>query len=444
MIQFVLWLGLSLLLAYSWRKTPWKLVLAVVAVKVLVPSVAGSFLSGSWDANDSIHPSTWLLIVSFAVVVAAHAGEFASKVRSNSMLMFLMAFTTLFFAIETYFLRSGAPVGRLVNVYLFPFLLFVLVRAAAEIDRGAWRKMVLGFLTLAGIEAAIALVQVATGSSIFWTDYLTRFWWYRAGAVSRATGTLDSPLDLGYLLAVATPLLIHVRSAFLRYGTVFLFLAGVLATQSRQSLVAILFAVVFVVLRSKAHFFVKMLVSVSMAASTIWLVSGSVGSGVLARFMTDDGRSSSVRNIAYEYTWQNLGNNWLLGGGFGSSYELQGLVLSSSLENSYAILLFDAGGLVALIYTSIAISVLVGKGLQPGLRISGVLAVVLAAGYSGFMTQSACGALMWLVLALATPRGIKPPEPDPSHLSAPETRGRSAKNQRPGAVEPVRQSVGSL
>jgi hypothetical protein len=90
----------------------------------------------------------------------------------------------------------------------------------------------------------------------------------------------------------------------------------------------------------------------------------------------------------------------VFGNGWGSSYELKGTILETSLENGYAILAFDLGGVAVICLLLGQMSVLVSRRGIPGAWLAAAFAIVGGFSYSGITTMSAISIVMWTIFAM--------------------------------------------
>src|SRR5690606_1219362 len=96
-----------------------------------------------------------------------------------------------------------------------------------------------------------------------------------------------------------------------------------------------------------------------------------VFSGLIERFTGDDGNSTVARELATNYIVENLHTVLIIGNGWGDSYRLKGTVLATSLENGYAILAFDIGGLMVAVLIAVQLRIILSRGGVSGSWLAG-------------------------------------------------------------------------
>jgi hypothetical protein len=136
-----------------------------------------------------------------------------------------------------------------------------------------------------------------------------------------------------------------------------------------------------------------------------------VGTKALDRFGEAGSSSSDARSQAYDYQREHIADTAFIGNGFGASFGLADEDgLSSSLENGYAMFVYDFGllGTAALVGIQVAAVLRRRSSRLPGVRFAGVLACAFCAGFSSFATNSAAGVLLWSVIALNSAGVVHP------------------------------------
>lgn len=421
------WLTLCVILCLAFSDRLWVPVLVAIALRVLIPNLAVSTFLGS---NAGLHPASWLLYVTFLFYLVSNSAELRRGLGANATATFVALFAVFGLLVQTILFRTTRADLALLNTIVIAALAFVMLRSMCRANPAvsAAVRRLLVFLVI--VEAALALYQYASESPVVYTGQRVAAQLANGASLERAAGTFDSPLDLSFFLAVCTPLIWQIRLVpwLPTLAPVFLAGAGIAASQSRGGLVAYGVVIVIMALSGRRTLETR-LAMLALVATASWLLVGApLVQGSRARFQDDSG-SAEARRKAFELFTAELPDHLWKGGGYGSSfdYRTQGL-LSTSLENGYLMLVIDMGLVLTLVLVLSQLMMLVrcDRSLQhsTGVRISALAAMVLAATFSGLMTQAASALMLWVAL------GLVPPRPGPevdvageAELAEPRARG---------------------
>ncbi|GAA0966608.1 hypothetical protein FFA01_24410 [Frigoribacterium faeni] len=285
-----------------------------------------------------------------------------------------------------------------------PLVLFALVMR--DKDRSeTWSQTVRnGLLGLAVFESFLALVQFGTGRVLFFETARQEFWWYTSNQFNRATGTLDSPLDLAMLLLVALPLAVMTRRSWVRITAMFILTAGIALTASRLAIGLSAAAWLFALLGTRLSIGKKASIAVAAVTSLIVLLQTDLAQTALDR-LGGSVASSEVRGTAVSYMLQNVSDFIFLGYGYSRGGSLRDAgVLASSIENAALSFAYDFGALpTALWFLAMILLALVAWRVaeRRGLALALAFGLVMAVGYSSLSTRSAATPIFWTLVTLA-------------------------------------------
>lgn len=422
-MQLLIWIAVSAAVSIALSRKPHRVALFGLAVWIFIPSVAGQVLTGPALA---VHPGTWALLVGLAVVAArARSGAshaLAANLGSALTIITFVVFGTLVSLAE----RNASSAQSFLNIFVSAFAVFLLVRIVAYIEPGGIRHLTLGFILLALIQVPLALAQFATGDVLNFASERTAFYWFQPGVLVRAVGTLDSPLDLAFMLVAAIPLCAQIRRVPIRVLVSLSLAIGIILTQSRVGAVLAACGLLYLVARSKMGFPTRFVttVVVAIAASYLLLVPNKLTAGLFDRFEGST-QSTDARRLATELFFERIWQHSAVGTGFGSSGTFRELgALETSLENGFLMFAWDFGVPATLILLTMVASV-VARGLRgkarTGTVASVVVAIVAGASYSGLATQSASLTIFFFILGIAVPHtraslGVEGSSPSESSL----------------------------
>ena len=402
MVQLSVWMVICFAIALCLQKRPVLVLGLVLILRILVPSTGGWVLIGNWAGNAAIHPATLLLLSWAPFALLANIKAVGQEVRSRRLVHGFLALAVVLFLVVA-LIRSGpTSVIGLTNSVLAGILFFFMLRVMQIVQPGTMQRIVRLLITLMVLESVLVLFQWLTGTNLPWSAVID------FPVATRSLGTFDSPLDLGLAAAITIPLLATVRHPLVRYGSAILLLSAVVLSESRTPTIFAAVGVAYLVLVSmkSVRSFIAMLVV--LGVGTAVFLSLPILSGLLERFTGDDGNSAAARSVATDYILQNLQSVLIVGNGWGSSYQLKGTLLETSLENGYAILAFDLGGIAVVFLLLAQVSIALGKRGIPGAWLAVVLAIAGGFTYSGITTMSAISIVIWTSLAarVATPESV--------------------------------------
>lgn len=408
MFQLALWIAACFVVSVLLAARPVVLIACILVLRFGIPSPAGQLLEGSWEGAWAIHPASWLILSSFVVLAYIHFDKFETMVLNRLAVMSSLAAVVVFTTVMTADSRGLEALLRYFNVFVIPLLLMVIVLAVID-SRGArvlWCTMV----AIGLVQSCMGILQYSTNSALVFSSFHKyQYWWPADGRIDRALGTLDSPMDLAMFLAVCLALCLGVRNPYIRWLFALILGSGILVTQSRLGvgIAGMLLAIYGTYGLLRGSFRERVLIGVSVLVLPAILTS-SLAVGVSERWFVDDGNSLGNRTDAYDYFFAELLSHTIIGDGFGSSFELFGTVIRTSLESGYAIFVFDFGLLVTLIILAIQ-----GYGLMSAVTARSfnvatalLVAIIMCFGFSSFATQGSAAVTLWLLVALAfTTRG---------------------------------------
>lgn len=404
-VQLLIWIALSATVSIALARKPHRVALFGLAVWTLIPSVAGHLLTGS---TLGFHPGTWSLLVGL-IVVAGRAKSGASRAVTANLGSILTIVTFVVFGtLVSLAERNASSAQNFLNTFVSAFLIFLLVRCVASNDPDGIRRLTLGFVCLALVQVPLALAQFVTGDVLNFATERLAFYWFQPGTLVRAVGTLDSPLDLAFMLVVAIPLCAQIRRVPIRVAASMLLTMGIVLTQSRVGAALAVCGLLYLVARSKMSFTTRFVTTVVVATSVgyILLVPNPLTAGLFDRF-EGSSESTGARQLATELFFDRIWQHSIVGTGFGSSgtFREQG-ALATSLENGFLMLAWDFGVPAALVLGLLVVTIVV-RGLRgkatTGTIAAAVIATVAGASYSGLATQSASLTIFLFLLGIAVP-----------------------------------------
>ncbi|NDV08154.1 hypothetical protein GXW84_27290 [Rhodococcus sp. IEGM 248] len=404
MIQLVAWILACMGFSLVTYKKPVYFFAAVILLRFAIPSPASELIVGNWQGAWSFHPASWLVVAGALVLLPARTDLVARDFLRAPGLYYACTVFLVVSGLMTLLGPGAEAMLRYCNVAVVPLVFFVMIRIFLYGEKVLVRSLAYLVVIIVTIQAVLALAQWQLDSVLVFEHY-HRFqnWWPRSGVLGRSIGTSDSPLDLALILACGIPLTVVVKNDFIAYSISVLACAGIIVSESRQGVIYGALALVFVIgYRSRS------IISAVMSSTLIFLifsefVFNQIGGGLAGRFNSDDGGSSRTRELATSFFIDNLQNYLVTGGGYGFSFSLRGSLLSSSLENGYAIFVFDFGLPVVLLLTLIQVAILAVRRVDAGpYRLAAVLGVIMCFGYSSFATQSVAGLLVWTLIGFVS------------------------------------------
>lgn len=406
MAQLAVWMVVCFAVALTLQKRPVLVLAVVLAIRVLVPSTGGWVLIGNWAGNAAIHPATLLLLTWAPFFILGNISAVAAEVRRHRFIHGLLVLSVTLFLVVALVMSGPTSLIGLTNSVVGSVLFFFCARIAETSRPGAMSVLVKVLICLTAVESLLVIAQWLMGNLLPW-GAIVQF-----TLATRPLGTFDSPLDLGLAVALVIPLLVSIRSATLRYVCALLLVVAVVLSESRTPTILAVVGLAYLILSSMKSIrsLVAMLVVLGIGAAVV--TSLPILGGLAERFTGDDGNSSAARSVATDYIFQNITSVVLFGNGWGSSYQLKGTLLETSLENGYAILAFDLGGISVLILLVAQLLIALGRRGRPGAWLGALFAIAGGFTYSGITTMSAISIVMWAVLAARlSPVSVNSPAP---------------------------------
>jgi hypothetical protein len=295
-----------------------------------------------------------------------------------------------------------AAFGMAVEQICAPVAVFLLMGLCLQQDRGRLAVVRGVIICLAAVEAALALAQFVSHSTLLFTnDFESQSWF--GSIYGRWMGTLDHPLVLGLLLAAAVPLLGGLRRSWALGPTLVLLLGGLVVTQSRVGLVLGSVGALYV-LASRRSRGGAVSMGLLIAAAGVYAQHAGYFESLTQRVVDDTG-SAAARGYAWSYFLDHLADYSWVGGGMGSSYNTSARAgLGTSFENSYVMSAIDLGLIPATMYFGVMLACCVrairSKG-PFGLPLAATAAFAAPLTFSGLSARSVASCLVWLLFALA-------------------------------------------
>lgn len=421
-MQTLVWLLFSTIVVVLTQRRTSTLVIITVITYLSVPSVARGIFVGS---SVPLHPGTILVVLGLFFVLITRTPSVGRAVAPIGTRVFFLLLLATHAAIVT--IAGTGVVGLLINIIVAPICLLILVQVAfQEEGRAAGSRIGRALLLMAVCQAVLAAVQVTLKRTVFYEDDFARFHWFSAERFSRGLGTLDSALDLSFLLVISIPLCLLLRNASLRLIAASVLTVGVFTTQSRMGVALSILALAFVIVKGQSVK-ARIVAGTGMTVALGFILSSSFGQNFLSRAQNASG-STSRRMEAFEFIVENVSNNALLGKGLNSSYGIrQSSILGSSLENGWAMYAYDFGWVAAGLYFVLLVSVVI-TGLCNRvwtMSLIAVLALIMVSGYSSIMTQGASSVLTFLIAGLvlgSSTLKTSTPRFGPVHLTKPSEK----------------------
>lgn len=449
-------MGVCAIAAIALRNRPDVIVLVYTTLWILIPHVVTSFY-----IDFGIHPATFFVLFGLATTILTSSQAIRdawseSVVSAWGVYAALTAFLVLAGLSQAFAdnIFRGLPIA--LEQIIAPLAAFAVARCALFAGQNLLRRSLWLILLLAAAEAILALAQRAIHRWIPFEAFYSQQFVDASGRWERYGGTLDHPLALGLLLAIATWCLWVVPWAGIRLGLGVLFLAGIGMTQSRTGLVIAVAGFVVIVafaplstsrdIQSSPHLaFLRRatpIAVVSIFAFFLWRYV--VEADIIQRLLAGDGSDTS-RQSAYSVFFDNLHELLFWGGGSSSNFIFaQQHGSPVSFENPFMQYTADFGMLAALLYFGAQLTIavrafLVRQGVDSS-RLLAMTAMVAIAGTQAFSSLAAPGAtamLLWFILALASgahARGsaVTTERPAPSGVLSPSLRrvGRDREEQK--------------
>jgi hypothetical protein len=378
----------------------------LVAIQALVLTVPISVQEYYFPG---IHPA--VLISIFAALILVVESVFTKAAMSTLVAphIHIAALTLIAFSVHSQ--TDVLPALKMAATILIAPMAFALIAwTTARRDPQVPILMRRAFLGLVTLNVLVATLQFSFGRAIvFETINATYFTWGFENTVRRA-GLMGSPLDLGMLCAVASPLLATIRNSSRRYLMALVLFLGCAVSQSRTALVVVGVATLILIL-SNGRRLVQNLASAAAIAAAGGGVAIFLGVfvGVSQRF-SDQGYSDNYRAQAYRWFVANMDGFFITGlGPFRDPREIG--ATTSSLESSYLAVGYNFGVLFALLLLCIhfGYAVRVMSSVNQAKAVGGAVLVfiLMSATYSGIAASPQVALIIAIVAAGAQWTGRK-------------------------------------
>lgn len=364
-----------------------------------------SGLARQMTSGIELHPAVALVFGIAAVhFLTGRIGVRTEERRGIAPSVLMTLAIPVLFGLLSY-ITNGIGGGFLwVELILAPFLwLALLIDTASRGHRVAHAVLK---VTLAGavVNSLVAFQQQVTGTVWLIEDTYSFYWWWR-GALPRPLGLMDSPVQLGMLLSVATAMLFYVRRTSLALLLALVFFGAALVAASRTSLVIQGAIFVVIVLGSRTRLDVKVLAVIAVGGALGYLLRSAVADLALQRFSEEAG-SGDLRRQAFDYFLGEVPELLLVGRGAASASGLRGAELRSSLENGWLIWIYEYGLVAVLLAVAVLGGLVVSGWARGGRRWAGPLlalvGVVQAAAFSSTGSSTACVAFLIVAVFVAS------------------------------------------
>ncbi|HUX70067.1 MAG TPA: hypothetical protein VMV41_06130 [Cellulomonadaceae bacterium] len=416
------WIAVCAVASFALRRHTAVAIVLILALRVLVPSVASAVVVGRAPSSLAFHPAVWLIGTTLVITVLSHGAALVRTVAQHVFLVLTLVLVVTVAVLTTKTSIAGSGVVLLIDQVAAPVGLFLLIVTTCRADRRAFTTLRNALLGLAAMSAGLAIAQWLTNSVIFYGTYYATDYWFLYRGFDRWMATLDHPLTLSFFLCIAAPLTVGIASTWWRITLLTLSTMAVVITQSRTGVIVIGLTIVYVILRSRASALAKAAMYAVLTIGTFVLVASPVAAGIVGRFQNDTG-SSEARAAAYQFFFDHWTQYFFTGGGVTSSYRIaQAAGLGTSLESSFLMYSVDIGIVFATLYFGSQLVIVLrgpGRSAVPGLAVASVIALVLPHTYSALAAASAVGALLWTVLGLVVASY------DISHLPTPPELGQA-------------------
>ncbi|MGD8168340.1 O-antigen ligase family protein [Herbiconiux sp. P16] len=385
-MQLIVWLVLCAMLSFLLRKRPVALIGVALALRVAIPSVGASLVTGQ-EISVQLQPATYFLMCAFLITLLSHSQAAGRELGAHFFFYLVMLLAFVFMLLVTVTLRGPQSVVLLVDTFGMGLLLLILVRVAMVDVPKNGRSIAIVFVCIAIAESAVALTQWFVHDTIFWKSYMANFYWYSPTGTT-VTGTIGALLDVGMLLAIAVPLTASIPRPVFRFSAALVLILGILATERRTPLIVALLGLLYLLIISKMPSVARVVAFVGVGVAGWVILASNLIQGVTDRF-NNDVISGQVRNEALDYFLANIDTQPWYGGGFGANGAVQGLL--SSFENGYTMYAWDFGVFIAaVIFGALIVQLLLAvfrRPLVPGALVAFAAALFLIGTYSGLQTQ---------------------------------------------------------
>lgn len=375
----------------------------VVAGLLFVLAVSAPYREFASDLGSAVGAPTVLILTAVLMLLILRHRDVTRFASANRLIMILLGLV-IFWALALSYARAGSQsIALVVSQIVAPSALFLIVATEVHFRRES-RGVLIQVVVLIGIlEATLALAQAYLADPLLYEASLADVDWRPVGD-GRALGTLDHPLTLSLLLAVALALSVRTRHRWIMLLQAVVITAGIVASQSRTGFVIACLLFVLILVGRAATVPGKIIAAASVAGVLLVLSTRSdVLNAVGARF-GEDGGSAELRGVALQYFSENWVNYFIVGDGMGASYLVADRAgLSSSFENSFIMYCIDLGVIVTIVYFGIMVLVVLERALRSSERslwLCGAVVVIVPQTFSALSTHTAAGVIVWFSLGL--------------------------------------------
>ncbi|MGP5699920.1 O-antigen ligase family protein [Glutamicibacter arilaitensis] len=393
-----------LLPVFMWTFIPW----------VASDLVTGIDLGGN-GLIPSMHPATWYVLVLFLVRCASPRRRFGIVLYNHQLFTVVVTGYCLLAATTTFIFAGVKGIPSIIYLILCPAIMALLILEERALNDNFSSRLRNSYLLICVIQSCLAIIQYLTHKVLFYEDsYSKQYWW--SSDLTRALGTTDHSLMLGLLLTGGIALSFGLRKKSLPVLLSVLFMAGILTTGSRTSLVVSVVIVIWYIFASKISVWIKLFLFAGTVAFSWFVLEGTLFSTSLERF-DDDSGSLRVRFLAYDLFERVWTDYLLLGGGATHSYEvLANERLTTSFESTFLTFSIDYGVLATTLFYIGMIGFAI-VGIRKKLAVQGAViaffgAFIIFHSYSGGSVQSSAASILWILVALASMRANDQKAPD--------------------------------
>jgi hypothetical protein len=345
------------------------LTVVVVVVQLLVRS--------RWMLRSALYRPEWTVLLGSVVLLAVALGVLGGRGRDA--------------------ITSG------IDQVAGPICLFFLLGAALLEKPRRVEALRIWFLAMALVQSLLAFAQAATTSTVFFESQYADQDWFTPEFL-RWMGTLDHPLVLSLLLVIAIPLSAGLRRPAAAVLLPYAFLGGLLVTESRAGTALGILGTIYVLVAAPLSRRWRVASTFALAAAALLAVRMGLVGGVTERIRDDTG-SAEARWASLKYGLDYLSENWWIGGGLNSSFDVaRAASLELSFENSLIMYAIDLGLIPALMYFAVMVMAAArafAPGAPAGLAGAVVAALIVSQAFSALSGSTAAPAIVWAVLAMA-------------------------------------------
>lgn len=404
-MQVVAWGIVCLLVAVATLRRPLALALGAMSLWVLVPGIAAPVVTGVSTGPLAVHPAALLVLVGALVQLIERPRRIVAALAHRpewSILLFTVAGVAT--AIGFYSGLGPDSFAAACNQVLGPLTLFLLLGAALLERPERLATVRTWFVVAATGEALLAIAQLALQSPILFSAQVAEQRFFRQN-LNRWMGTLDHPLILSFLLAVALFLLASYRRWYVILPLMLAMCGGVVVTQSRVGVIAAVVAVFYVAgrapLRGPAE---RVMLLLPLALGAVVAVSSGVTEGIQARVVDDTG-STSARADALGYFLDHVNDFFWLGQGLNGSFAVSDNAgLGTSFESAALMYSIDIGIVATVLYFGVMLLTVLRsfrRSAMVGVTGAAATAFLIPQSFSALSGSTAAPMIAWAVFALA-------------------------------------------